>query len=299
MKRLILTAAMVACGLATVSAAEVDRQAADEAAIRKGVDAYVAAFNQGDAKALAALWSPEAVYTNPISGEQVVGREAIEGQFAAIFEEKGIKLSATTSAIQFVSPNVAVEQGVATVTRPDQAAEESEYTAVYVKRDGQWLLDRVTEEDVPVVVSNYEHLKELEWMVGTWVDEDEQARIETDCQWTKNQNFITRSFTLSVADRIEMAGMQIVGWDPAAKQIRSWVFDSDGGFGEGKWTKKGDSWHIQAVGTLPDGSKSSSVNIITKVDDDTFTWQSVNRVVGGELQPNVDEVVVVRQKASE
>ena len=300
MKRAILTAAMMAWGLASAIGADADRQAADEAAIRKSVESYVAAFNKGDAKALAAMWSPEAVYTNPLSGEQVVGRAEIEKQFAAIFAEaKGAKLEAKTETIKFVSPNVAVEQGTAKVIRPDQEPEDSEYTAVYVKRDGQWLLDRVTEEDVPVVVSNYEKLKELEWMIGTWVDQDEQNRIETTCQWTKNRNFITRSFTMSIRDRIEMAGMQIVGWDPAAKQIRSWVFDSDGGFGEGVWKKKDKRWYVQSTGTLPDGRKSSSVNIITYVDDNTFTWQSINREAGGELLPNVDEVVVVRQTATE
>ena len=89
--------------------------------------------------------------------------------------------------------------------------------------------------------------------------------------------------------------MQIVGWDPAAKQIRSWVFDSDGGFGEGTWSKKENAWYVQSTGTLPDGRKSSSVNIITYVDENTCTWQSVNREAGGELLPNIDEVLVVRQ----
>ena len=300
MKRAMLTAAMVAWGLVSATAAEGDRQATDEAAIRKTVESYVAVFNQGDAKALASLWSPEAVYMNPISGEQVVGREEIKKQFDAIFAEgKGAKLEAKTDSIQFVSPNVAVEHGTAKILRADQAPEESEYTAVYVKRDGQWLLDRVTEEDVPIVTSHHEELKKLGWMIGTWTDQDDQDRVETTCQWTKNQNFMTRSFTLSVGDRIDMAGMQIVGWDPAAKRIRSWVFDSDGGFSEGVWSKKGNSWYIQSVGTLPDGRKASSVNIITYVDNDTCTWQSVNRVAGGELLPNVDEVAMVREKTAE
>ncbi len=157
---------------------------------------------------------------------------------------------------------MAVEQGIAKVTRPDQTPEESEYSAVYVKRDGQWLLDRVTEEEVPVVLSHYEQLKELEWMIGTWVDQDEENRIETTCQWTKNQNFMMRSFTVSVRDRLEMSGLQIVGWDPAAKQIRSWVFDSDGGFGEGCGARR-HALACAATGTLPDGRKTSSVNIIT------------------------------------
>ncbi len=298
MKRVMLTVAMMAWGLASAIGAETDRQAEDEAAIRKAVESYVAAFNQGDAKALAAMWSPEAVYTNPLSGEQVVGREEIEKQFAAHLcrgerHQAGGEDEIPSNSSRRTSPsNRERPRSFVRIKQP----EESEYTAVYVKRDGQWLLDRVTEEDVPVVPSHYEQLKELEWMIGTWVDQDEQNRIETTCQWTKNRNFMTRSFTVSVRDRIEMAGMQIVGWDPAAKQIRSWVFDSDGGFGEGVWSKKDKRWYVQATGTLPDGSKTSSVNIITYVDDNTFTWQSVNREAGGEILPNVDEVVVVREQ---
>ena len=296
MKRVMLTVAMMAWGLASAIGAEANRQAADEAAIRKTVESYVAAFNQGDAKALAAMWSPEAVYTNPLSGQQVVGRAEIEKQFAAIFADaKGAKLEAKTDSVQFISPSVAVEHGTAKVIRPDQAPEESEYTAVYVKRDAQWLLDRVTEEDVVVVTSHYEQLKELEWMIGRWVDQDEDDTVVTECNWTRNNNFLARSFTIQIRDRLDMAGMQIIGWDPSTKQIRSWVFDSDGGFGQGTWTKKDKRWYIQQSGVLPDGRKSSSVNIVTYVDDKTCTLQSVNRMVEGELLPNVDEVTIVKE----
>jgi len=260
------------------------------------VEAYVAAFNQGDAKALAGMWSPEAVYTNPLSGEQVVGREAIAKQFGGIFAgAKKIKLEAKTDSIRFVSPNVAVEQGTAKLIRPDQAPEESEYTAVYVKRDGQWLLDRVTEEDVPVVTSHYDQLKDLEWMIGRWVDQDDEATVVTECNWTKNNNFMTRSFTIQIGDQINLAGMQIIGWDPSTKQIRSWVFDSDGGFGQATWKKKDKRWYIQQTGVLPDGRKSSVVNIVTRLDDDTCTLQSVNRTVDGQLLPNIDEVKIVKE----
>lgn len=296
----VAAAALVLGADGNVPAKEQDCQTADEAAIRKAVETYVATFNKADAKALAAMWSPEAVYTNPLSGEQVVGRPEIEKQFAAIFSQaKGAKLEAKTDSVRFVSPNVAVEQGSAKVIRPDQTPDETTYTAVYVKRDGQWLLDRVTEESTPVVVSNYEHLKEIEWMIGTWVDQDDQNRIETTCAWTKNQNFMTRAFTMSIRDRLDMSGMQFVGWDPINKKIRSWVFDSDGGFGEGEWRKKGNRWYIHSKGTTSDGKKMSSVNIITYVDDNTFTWQSVDRSMDGELLPNVDEVTVVRQSSTE
>lgn len=275
-------------------------QEAEEAAIRQAVAGYVAAFNQGDARSLAALWSPEAVYTQPDTGEQAVGRAAIEKLFAQTFAaSKGAKLEATTQSVKFVSPNVAIEQGTAKVLTAKGEPAETEYSAVYVKREGKWLLDRVTEEEPLVPHSNYEHLKELDWMVGTWLDQDEQSTIETTCHWAKNQNFLIRSFTVAIRDRVALSGMQIVGWDPAAKKIRSWVFDSDGGFGEGSWSKKGSAWHIQTTGTRADGKKASSVHIIKPMSNDQFSWQIVNGQVGDDLVPNTEAVIVVRQKSAE
>jgi uncharacterized protein (TIGR02246 family) len=296
MKLMIFTLAMMSCSLAAAIAADPVSQADEDAAIRKAVEAYVQAFNKGDAKAVAAMWSPEAVYINPLSDEHVVGREAIEKQMLETFAEtKGIKLEATTNSIQFISPGVAVEHGTAKLTVEDETLENSEYTAVYVKRDHQWLLDRMTEEEIVAPPSHYEQLKGLEWMVGRWVDQDDKASVVTECKWARNNNFLVRNFEVQVRDRIDMSGMQIIGWDPVAKQIRSWVFDSDGGFGQGTWTKKENRWYVQQSGVLPDGRKSSAVNIFTFLDENTFTLQSINRTVDGELLPNVDEVKITKE----
>src|SRR6185503_16548680 len=74
-------------------------QADDEAAIRKSDDAYVEAYNKQDAKALAALWSPEAVYVDPETGEESVGRDEIEKEFADTFAgSKDAKLEIKVSA---------------------------------------------------------------------------------------------------------------------------------------------------------------------------------------------------------
>ncbi|HEX2476702.1 MAG TPA: SgcJ/EcaC family oxidoreductase [Lacipirellulaceae bacterium] len=294
-KRIVAIAlwALLAGGVAVARA----DQAADESAIRSNVDKYVEAYNRRDSKTMASMWSPEAVYMDPTTGEGVVGRDAIAKQFDYTFAgSEDAKLAVTVDSIEFVSPNVVVEKGTAEVTYSEFEPEKTAYTAVHVKRDGQWLIDRVSEEEVqPPPPSNYENLKELEWLVGTWIDQDEQATIKHECNWTKNQNFLTRSFAVVIGDQIDMSGMQIIGWDPAAKQIRSWVFDSDGAFGEGKWTRKGNRWLIQQVGTLPDGRKTSAVNIMTQIDNDSYTWQSVSREVDGEVLPNIEEVQIVRE----
>lgn len=287
------------CFIANCSLAD---QAEDESAIRENAKAYTAAYNKHDAKALAAFWSPDAVYMVPSTGDAAVGREEIEKAFTDVLAELGkAKLDVEVESVEFVSPNVAIESGIARIVEPEGEPEESRYVAVNVKRDGKWLLDRISEEEEPAPPepppSSYEHLKELEWMVGSWVDQDQDATVQTDCQWTKNQNFMNRSFAVVVGDQVEVAGMQIIGWDPAAKQIRSWIFDSEGGFAEGKWTHKDDRWLIQQTGTLPDGRKTSAVNIITYIDDNSCTWQSINRTVGGDVLPNIDEVLVVRKPA--
>jgi uncharacterized protein (TIGR02246 family) len=276
-------------------------QAADEAEIRANAEKYVVSYNRRDSKTMASMWSPEAVYAE--SGEHVVGRDAIAKELDQVFAgSEDAKLKVTIDSIDFVSPNVAVEKGTAEVAYSKSPAEKTEYSAVHVKRDGKWLLDRVTEIGIDAKEpepppSNYEHLKELEWMIGSWVDEEEGAKIETDCEWTKNRNFMTRSFAVVIGDQVSRSGMQIIGWDPVAKQIHSWVFDSDGGFGEGKWTRKGEKWVVQQTGTLPDGGKTSATSIMKYLDDNSFTWQVINREVDGEMLPNIEEVQIKRKPA--
>ncbi len=269
--------------------------AADKGAIEKSIASYVAAFNAHDSKALAAHWSPEAVYTNPRTGDQVVGHEAIRQEFDALLAEaKNAKLEVDVTSIDFVSPQVAVENGVATVSGPEGEAEVTSYQAVHIKQAGKWLLDRVSEEEVAPTPSHYGHLKDLEWMIGTWLDASGEDQIETTCQWTRNNNFILRAFKVVVDDQIDTSGMQIIGWDPAIGKIRSWAFDSDGGFAEGTWTKKQNSWMVDSNATLPDGQKASSINVMTVIDENTFGWQATGREVDGMILPNIDEVKVTR-----
>lgn len=269
---------------------------AAEAAIKKAVAAYVEAFNKHDAKALAEQWSPEAVYINRITGEEVVGQKAIAEQFTAIFKaQPSLKIDVSTQSVQLLSPNVAVEHGTASLVAAKGTPEVIEYTAVYVKRDGKWLLDRVTDKAPEIIPTHYEHLKELEWMVGSWIDDDDISSVKTECNWTKNRNFLTRSFTVTVGDQVDMSGMQVIGWDAAAKQIRSWTFDSDGGFAEAVWTHKKDRWYVHNKGVLADGKTATMVNIIKPLDKDSFTWQTTERTVSGELLPNINEVRIVRE----
>jgi hypothetical protein len=142
--------------------------------------------------------------------------------------------------------------------------------------------------------SNYEHLKGLEWMVGNWLDQGGQTSVRTSVRWSKNKNFLIREFTMRVAGRPMNSGTQRIGWDPQRRQIKSWVFDSEGSVTEGLWIQDGNRWVVRSTAVLRDGAKASATSVMTRLDHDTFTWQAMNRVSREENLPDVEPVTVVR-----
>lgn len=281
----------------TVSFAQKTPISDDRVAIGQAVQAYVRAYNNHDARALADLWLPDGVYLNRGSGEQIAGREALERDFAAHFARwPDAKLEVYTESVEFVSPNVAVEQGKAVVLLGEVEPIQSQYSVVYIESGDRWLIDRVSEEREHLgPPSNYDHLKQLEWMIGNWVDHEGGEVVRTECEWSRNKNFLVRAFSVSIEGELELSGMQLVGWDASRKEIRSWVFDSEGSFAEGEWSTVGDRWLVKTTATLPDGVTASSTSILQSLDDNRFSWQKVNRVVDGEILPNIAEIIIVRE----
>lgn len=281
--------------LLDLEAKEADTTTTDEAAITSAIESYTVAFNRGDANQVASHWRENGEFVTP-SGDTLRGRKNIKAAFEKFFaENKDVRLEISEPSIRFLAPSVAVEDGTSRIIRPDEEPMESDYTAVHVKQGGKWKMDSVSEVDRERPSSHYEQLAALEWMIGEWVDQDEEATVETVCQWTKNRNFITRSFRVVGADGSEVEGTQVIGWDPMRKTIRSWVFDSKGGFGVGKWSRKGDRWTVRVLQVRQDGSSSSGINTLTYVDENTHTFKSAGREIDGQLQPNIPEVTVVRK----
>jgi uncharacterized protein (TIGR02246 family) len=280
-------------------AEDADPRANDRQTIERSVGSYVRAFNVGNAEEVAAHWSTGGVYISRADGERIVGRDAISKGLKALFaSEQPPRLSVKVESIRFVSPTVAIEDGTARVTSSDGSTDTS-YTAVHVKDKSGWKIDSLRETVLPEPPTAQEQLAQLEWLAGVWVDDSDSATVRTTCRWTANRTFLTRSFSVSVEDRIEIQGTQIIGWNPATKKIQSWVFDSDGGFGTGTWEGNGDRWVITTSNILPDGRKSTRIAVIRKVDDNTFTWKSTARELAGEILPNIEEFAVVRVAENE
>ncbi len=276
-------------------AQEGDGNSQDKAAIAKNAEAFVEAFDKGDAKSLAALWTPEGDYTDQ-TGHVMKGQAAIGKTFGEFFaENKGLKLGIESESLRFVTPDVAIEDGVSTVFSPDGTPPSRvRYSIVHVKNEGKWHLSSV--RDAPYVApSNYEHLQGLEFTIGSWSGESSDGKGEQlDVSWAENQNFVHAVFSTSAGNVSVSSAHHIIGWDPLQKTIRSWMFDRTGGFGEAGWTRDGKKWTLKTTSVLQDGKKASATYVLTQVDDNTIRLQAKDQTWDGEKVPDSKEVNLKR-----
>ena len=149
-----------------------------------------------------------------------------------------------------------------------------------VREGGQWKVAIVQEwdRDDGLDVS----LKELEWLIGTWHVATKDREVTTTYEWDENKAFIRGKYTVKEGDKVVESGTQMIGKDNAEGAIRSWVFQSDGGFGDGLWTRDGKKWTVDVYGVTPDGRELTATAIYIHVDANTYTWQSVDQAVDGE-----------------
>ena len=231
---------------------------------------YEQAFAKGDPAALAAFFSEDAEQITE-DGLVLRGRAEIEKAIRAGLESnKGAKLNIYLDSVRLLSPEVAMERGTSTVTTSSGESSSALYTAIYVKKDGEWKISHLTESTLPPETAR-ERLDELSWLVGTWSEKDGDLSIISNFDWARGGNFITRNLTVKRGDEITLEGWQVIGWDAAREQIRSWTFDTEGGFSEGSWTRGGNSWLVREIGTLPDGSRTTAEQTITKLLSVDFT----------------------------
>lgn len=267
----------------------------DEKAIKVLLDAFTRAFNAGDATAAAATYTETAIVVDE-RGDRTEGRAAIRDQYARSFANNpGSKISIQVDALRFLGPETALEVGRTTITPAADAGapEITRFTAVYVKHDNRWLQSAVRDE-VSHDLAPHDRLKDLEWLVGDWVNESQDAVVTTTCKWAKGGNFIDREFTMKTKGQPVLSGTQRIGWDPLKQQFKTWIFDSEGGHGEGYFTHNGNQWVVKVEGVRQDGLPASATNIITRLGKDRLSWQSVDRTLGGAAIAGVDEFVIVR-----
>jgi uncharacterized protein (TIGR02246 family) len=272
--------------------AATDSQSQDRAAVRAALEAFVKSFESRDPKALVAFWTAGGEFQNA-RGVQVKGRDDLQQAFTALFSKTPeLKAELHPESLRFLSRDLAIEEGSATVRRGSVApTTKTGYTAILVREDGRWLLAKLTESE-----ADAETVADLAWLIGEWKSSVGQAaEIKTTYSWAPSKKFINVQFSIKEKE-LTIVGTQVIGVDPATGSIHTWTFEADGGVGETEWSRDGDHWLLEATGTLVDGRTLTETNILRRVNDDTFTWQSIDRWLDDDELPDLPPVKVTRVK---
>jgi uncharacterized protein (TIGR02246 family) len=271
---------------------DADKQV-QELAIRANVEEFARAYNAHDAKAVADLFLPQAQLVDE-DDNTIQGRDNIQSLFADIFEEQPeTGISINIESIRFIGTSLALEMGSTTTVPPaGETPEAGRYSVLHILNDGKWSMGVV--RDIPAEPTHRDHLEALAWLVGDWIDESQSGIVRTSCRWADNDSFLLQEITVLKAGREAMKVTQRIGWDPLRKQFKAWAFDSEGGYGESNWTPTQTGWLMKATSVNSDGTTASATNHIEPTGLDRYVFQSVDRVLGNELLPAV-QVIVVRQ----
>jgi uncharacterized protein (TIGR02246 family) len=256
------------------------------------------AYNAADAKALAGLFVDEALVVDP-AGSETRGKPTIGEMYAASHREApGLKLDSDVEQVRFLTPDLARVEGRSRVSAASGPANEfTRFTALAVRGEGTWRLAELREHAAPLQeVPPSERLRELQWMLGEWVDEGDGNRVVVNVRWADNQSYMVRTYHVEYRGEKAHSGTMFIGWDPQTQQIKSWVFDSEGGHGEGYWTRTTENqWVVKASGALRDGRPTSATHVHTIINKDAVKTDSTARIIGGEIAPDILDVVMVRK----
>lgn len=266
-------------------------RAGDQAAIRQRTEEFLRAFSKGDAREVAGFWTDRGEY---LRGDDLTirGRANIEKAYTEYLKKREpATVELQSESVRFLADDTALHEGTFLVKRPHPAERaRSRFTILYVRVNRRWHFGLLREW--PEGTS----LQELAWLVGAWSSTSDGVEARAVFEWTENKKFLRGDFTMKQEDRA-VSGFQILAHDPATGSIKAWTFGGDGDLGEAVWTRTEKGWSAKTTGVTSEGETVTATTLITPIDEDSFTWQSVERTVGGEKLPDVGPVKVVRARA--
>lgn len=289
---------LASLALLLAAAGTLPAHAAPSAPLNPGIAAMVGtfekAFNAHNAPAMMALWTPDALYRATVTNTEVKGRDAIGAAYADLFKQQptsSLKLTITESKIEGGKASLL---GMAEVTQKGQLPTRSLFRASLEKVGASWLFASVDESELPM--DSPTGLSQLAWLAGTWTEAIPSGDVKNTYHWANGGAFLVRNYSRAAKQGPAVDGTQIFGWDAEQQCIRTWLFDSNGSFGEGYWQRQGpDKWLNKMALKLPDGRRGSVTQILTHTGENELTLQSVDREIDGQFQPNTAPAKMTRQ----
>ena len=154
---------------------------------------------------------------------------------------------------------------------------------------------RVSQDPGP----NYEHLKQLEPMVGNWLIEMElpetipgiaeagdALKLMVTTEWGPKKNILQTNFDIIVNGKMLKTDTRILGWDGENEQILEYGFDTLGGRTKILTKPEKENTFVgKAHAVTPEGAVEESTIRMTFVDEDTIEFQIVDMTVDGVEEP--------------
>lgn len=272
----------------------------------------VKSFNAGKADEVASLFVEQGEWIDD-DGNKYEGRKSIQEVLTKYFETfPGAQISLEVEGIRLLGP-LAIEEGIRTMTAGGKASEAASadqdkvsetaralvhYVAVMIKGDTGWQLASVQDTEEITIPTAHAALQPLDWLVGDWMNEGSGSQVQIHYRWDDNKNYIIGDYEIQSAGNVVLKSTHRIGFDPLHGRVHSWIFDSDGGFGEGTWSQVGDHWRIQSSAILPDGGTGSAVITLTQGGDSRFTLRGTDRLIDGESADDFELNVVRKAPAA-
>ena len=261
-------------------------------------ESYVEAFNKGDAGAVASLWLPDGNYVDQF-GNRYEGRKAIKTLFVSFFAANGgAQLRIDSESLKMISENLASEDGTSAVLLPGEPLpSRARFANTIVRQDGKWLLACVRESQFAPPDRSKE-LAPLAWLLGPWQAKTAEGEsVFLTVAPAPGGNFLIVERTVVAGGGPVAGGTEWIAWDPSSKQIRSWSFDADGGFGENVWRARDKAWSVESTHTLRDGRTLRETQSLDPDGKGGLTVKTISISLEGSDLPKPEELTFLRPDA--
>ncbi len=268
-----------------------------EKPFRENAQKFVDAYAKRDAEAIGRLFTEDAEFLDELK-VRTVGRKAIVNRFRDAFADPSHAtfLTIQIDKITYLSDDAVLEEGFVVVEeRENQSRFYNRYVAIHTRGDdGHWRI-KILKDYPREPLGRMEQLARLSWLLGDWINEDSASTVVTTCRWSEDGNYLLRKFQIRTDDGRELNGTQRIGWDPVRQKLRSWTFDSAGGFFSGFWTQTDDGWILTSAGVTASGETTSSTAIYKIIDQEMLTWQYTNLIIGETVHGAGNIITMVRR----
>lgn len=269
-----------------------------EAEVAASAKKLMDAFNQGNAAQVLDMFLPDAELIDE-AGTVYVGKEEIGNLMKAFFERyPGVQTTSELESIRLVAGLAMVDGSRSMSDKEGKSVSLVRFVSVWKKTDAGYKIVSLRDVNEPIPPTPREALEQLSWLVGSWVNQGSDGKVEMDYRWAEDASFIVGDLSVVAADgRQVMKSFQRIAWDASAGTYRSWTFDSDGGWGEATWMATDEGWALQSKAVTPQGAIGSATVTIAPESEDRFTIVGSNRFSNGVAEPGYQHTVVRKAPA--